>query len=52
MLLIDLQLAIQNKCNIYEIDVKFAFLNGYLEEAYVERPLGYVRKVKRRRSTY
>ncbi|KAL0401556.1 UNVERIFIED_CONTAM: Retrovirus-related Pol polyprotein from transposon TNT 1-94 [Sesamum latifolium] len=36
-------LATQMKWNIYQLDVKSIFLNGYLEEeVYVEQPLGYV----------
>ncbi|KAL0448352.1 UNVERIFIED_CONTAM: Retrovirus-related Pol polyprotein from transposon TNT 1-94 [Sesamum latifolium] len=36
-------LAAQIKWNIYQLDVKSTFLNGYLEEeVYVKQPLGYV----------
>ena len=35
-------IAAQNKWLVYQIDVKSAFLNGYLEEeVYVEKPQGY-----------
>lgn len=38
-------LAAQNHWKIYQMDVKSAFLNGFLdEEVYVEQPPGYVRK--------
>ena len=37
-------LAAQNHWKIYQMDVKLAFLNGYLEEVYVEQPPGYVMK--------
>ena len=37
-----LAIAAQIKCHVYQMDVKSAFLNGYLdEEAYVEQPQGY-----------
>lgn len=40
-----ISLAAQNKWRIYQMDVKSAFLNGYLEEeVYIEQPLGYVTK--------
>ncbi|GKV40339.1 hypothetical protein SLEP1_g47998 [Rubroshorea leprosula] len=40
-----ISLVAQNKWKIYQMDVKFAFLNGYLEEeVYVQQPLGYVVK--------
>ena len=38
-----LAIAVQNKWHVYQMDVKSAFLNGYLEEeVYVEQPQGYV----------
>jgi len=37
-----LAIAAQNKWSMHHMDVKFAFLNGYLEEeVYVRQPLGY-----------
>ncbi|GKV27388.1 hypothetical protein SLEP1_g36561 [Rubroshorea leprosula] len=40
-----ISLAAQNNWKIYQMDVKFTFLNGYLEEeVYVQQPLGYVVK--------
>ena len=37
-----LAIAAQNKWYVYQMDVKSAFLNGYLEEeVYVEHPQGY-----------
>lgn len=36
--------AAQNKWRIYQMDVKTAYLNGYLEEVYVEQLPGYVKK--------
>jgi hypothetical protein len=36
-------LAVQHRWKIYQLDVKLAFLNGFLEEEIdVEQPLGYV----------
>ena len=38
-------LAVQNRWRIYQMDVKSAFLNGFLdEEVYVDQPPGYVKK--------
>ncbi|PHT35803.1 hypothetical protein CQW23_23503 [Capsicum baccatum] len=38
-------LAAQNRWKIYQMDVKSAFLNGYLEEeVYIEQPPGYLKK--------
>ncbi|KAK4258396.1 hypothetical protein QN277_007851 [Acacia crassicarpa] len=38
-------ISAQNKWKIYQMDVKSAFLNGYLEEeVYIEQPSGYVIK--------
>ena len=35
-------ISAQNKWPIYQMDVKSAFLNGYIEEeAYLEQPQGY-----------
>ncbi|KAH9726136.1 hypothetical protein KPL70_008141 [Citrus sinensis] len=40
-----ISLAAQNKWKIFQMDVKFAFLNRFLEEeVYIEQPLGYVVK--------
>ncbi|KAH9679872.1 hypothetical protein KPL71_026314 [Citrus sinensis] len=39
-----ISLAAQNKWKIFQIDVKSAFLNEFLEEVYIEQPLGYVVK--------
>ncbi|GKV01270.1 hypothetical protein SLEP1_g13835 [Rubroshorea leprosula] len=40
-----ISLAAQNKWKNYQMDIKSAFLNGYLEEeVYVQQPLGYVVK--------
>eukprot|EP00253_Pinus_taeda_P035760 PITA_35760 len=37
-----LSIAAQNKWEVYQMDVKLAFLNGVLmEEVYIEQPLGY-----------
>ena len=36
-----LAIATQNKCHVYQMDFKYAFLTGYLkEEVYVEQPQG------------
>jgi len=37
-----ISLAAQMKWKIYQLDVKSAFLNGYLEEVYIEQPSGFV----------
>ncbi|MBE2321323.1 hypothetical protein DVA67_035740, partial [Solirubrobacter sp. CPCC 204708] len=38
-------IAAQQKWKIYQLDVKSAFLNGFLdEEIYVEQPVGYVKE--------
>jgi len=38
-----ISLAAQHRWKIYQLDVKSAFLNGFLEEEiYVEQPLGYI----------
>ena len=38
-----ISLAAQMKWRIFQLDVKSAFLNGYLEEdVYVEQPMGFV----------
>ena len=39
-----LAIITQNRWKFYQMDVKLAFLNGILEEVYVEQPLGYVIK--------
>ncbi|WOG95118.1 hypothetical protein DCAR_0314420 [Daucus carota subsp. sativus] len=40
-------IAAQNQWKIFQMDVKSAFLNGYLEEeVYIEQPPGYVQKGK------
>ena len=40
-----ISLATQNQCKIFQMDIKSAFLNGYLEEElYVEQTIGYVVK--------
>ncbi|KAH9782617.1 hypothetical protein KPL71_008982 [Citrus sinensis] len=41
-----ISLAAQNKWKIFQMDVKSAFLNGFLEEeVYIKQPLGYVVKI-------
>ena len=37
-----ISLLAQMKWRIHQLDVKSTFLNGYLEEVYVEQPLGFV----------
>jgi hypothetical protein len=38
-----ISLAVQHRWKIYQLDVKSAFLNGFLEEEiYIEQPLGYI----------
>lgn len=39
-----ISLEARNERNIFQRDVKLAFLNGYLEEIYVEQTMGYVKK--------
>jgi hypothetical protein len=42
-----ISLAAQHRWKIYQLDVKSAFLNGFLkEEIYVEQPLGYIEAEK------
>ena len=37
-----LLIAAQNKWSVYQLDVKSAFLNGYIDEFfYVDQPIGY-----------
>ena len=37
-----LSIAAQHKLKVYQMDVKSTFLNGvFMEEVYVEQPLGY-----------
>lgn len=39
-----ISLAAQNSWKIFQMDVKSAFLNGYLEEeVYIEQPIGFVK---------
>jgi hypothetical protein len=38
-------LAAQNSWPIFQLDVKLAFLHGYLKEhVFIDQPLGYVKK--------
>ena len=37
-----ISLAEQHRWKIYQLDMKSAFLNDFLEEIYVEQPLGYI----------
>lgn len=40
-----LALAAQNGWEVHQMDVKSAFLNGFLdEEVYIEQPAGYIKK--------
>ena len=39
-----LSIVAQNKCHVYQMDVKSVFLNGILEEVYVDQPPGYTVK--------
>ena len=40
-----ISIAAQNSWNIFQMDVKSVFLNGYLEEeVYIEQPMGYVQE--------
>ena len=41
-----LALAAHYELPVYQLDVKLAFLNGELEEVYVEQPQGYTIKGK------
>ena len=41
-----LALAAQMELEVFQLDVKSAFLNGDLEEVYVEQPKGYMKKGK------
>jgi hypothetical protein len=36
-----LAIVVQNRWPVYQMDVKSTFLNGHLEEVYVEQPQGY-----------
>ena len=45
-----ISIVAQNSWNIFQMDVKSAFLNGYLEEeVYIEQPMGYVQKGQERK---
>ncbi|RDY12321.1 hypothetical protein CR513_02911, partial [Mucuna pruriens] len=41
-----ISLLAQNNWKIYQMDIKSSFLNGILEEVYVEKPAGYIVKGK------
>lgn len=41
-----LAIATQLKLQVFQFDVKLAFLNGEIEKVYVEQPQGYVVKRK------